>query len=123
MIGTITDPTAAVAIGEAFGMASRDARVRLERASRREAQGQSAMREDTITDDLMDAFDESIRDRLREVSAHLSSSGSNVRVEFEATKAPQGDETRSGLDVGIRAIIETPDYSVEKAIIVQCKRM
>ena len=38
-------------------------------------------------------------------------------------KAPQGEENAFGLDLGIRVIIETPGYSAQKAILVQCKRM
>lgn len=123
MIGTITNNRIAVEIGEAFGAASSAARHRLERSRRREEQGQPGAREETYTEDLMDAVDEAIREHITAATASLARRGSNVRVEFEATKAPQSEEADFGLDLGIRAIIDTPGYSVEKAILVQCKRM
>lgn len=123
MIGTITNRNVAVEVGQAFGEASGAVRDRLERAARREDQGQAATREDTFTDDLADALDETIADRLKELSGKLSTSGSNVRIEFESTKAPQGEEAGFGLDLGVRVIIDTPGYSAQKAILVQCKRM
>jgi len=123
MIGTITNRNVAVEVGQAFGEASGAVRERLHRAAAREAEGQAATREDTFTDDLADALDRVIADRLEQLSETLSTSGSNVRIEFESTKAPQGEEADFGLDLGVRVIIETPGYAAQKAILVQCKRM
>lgn len=123
MIGTITNRNVAVVVGQAFGEASGAVRDRLERAAVRESEGQAATREDTFTDDLADALDRVIADRLEQLSETLSTAGSNVRIEFESTKAQQGEETEFGLDLGVRVIIETPGYSAQKAILVQCKRM
>lgn len=122
VIGTISDRVA-VEIGGAFGAAAAHARKRMERSHNREKEGQPGSREDTYTDDLLDAMEDSIRERLRSVTTELSDRGNDIRVEFEATKASQGEESEFGLDLGIRAIIETPGYSMEKAILVQCKRM
>ena len=122
MIGTTTNPSAAVEVGEAFGAASAESRARLDRAHKREKQGQAATREDTFTDDLVDEMEGTIQERLLRTAVDLSEKG-KVRIEFEATKAPQGEETSFGLDLGVRVIIESPGYSIEKAILVQCKRM
>jgi len=123
MIGTIANPHAAVEIGEAFGAASADIRQRLGRSHRREEEGQAATREDTFTDDLVEALERSISERLAAISERLTVSGTNVRVQFDATKAIQGEESTFGLDLGIRVVVETPGYVTEKAILVQCKRM
>ena len=126
MIGTITNPRIAEAIGSACGAAARDVRDRMETATRREAQGQAATREDTFTDDLADAMDaigEGLEEHLLALSGELARRGSDVQIEFATEKAPQGEETAFGLDLGIRLIIETPGYKTEKAILVQCKRM
>lgn len=123
MIGTITNRNVAVEVGQAFGEASGAVRERLDRAAAREAEGQAATREDTFTDDLADALDRVIADRLEQLSEKLSNSGSNVRIEFGSTKTPQGEEADFGLDLGVRVIIESPGYTAQKAILVQCKRM
>ncbi|HKY36759.1 MAG TPA: hypothetical protein VJN18_12505 [Polyangiaceae bacterium] len=87
MIGTIMNPRVAAEIGEAFGAASAQSRARLERSRRREEQGQAATREDTFTDDLLDAMELAIQESLHHLSATLAQQGTNVRIEFEATKA------------------------------------
>jgi hypothetical protein len=123
MIGSIRNPSVAVEVGKAFGEASSAVRERIDRASAREATGQGGTREDTLTDDLMDALEGSIGDSLNRVCKHLADLGSNVRIEFTSSKAPQGEETAFGLDLGLRVVIESPDYAAQKAILVQCKRM
>jgi len=115
-----------VTIGDACGAAARDVRERMDRSKRRVDQGQAATREDTYTDDLADAMDEigeAIRQRIQTAEHGLAAAGSNVHVEFSTEKAPQGEEDSFGLDLGVRLIIETPGYSSEKAILVQCKKM
>jgi hypothetical protein len=122
MIGTISGSNVAVEVGSAFGHASNAIRERLEKAVAREKQGQAATREDTFTDDLVDAMEESLKQQFAKISADATTTG-DVRIEFESTKAPQGEESAFGLDLGIRVIIDTPGYSAHKAILVQCKRM
>jgi hypothetical protein len=123
MIGTITNRNVALEVGSAFGGAAGAIRNRLEGAVKREAEGRAATREDTFTDDLVDAMAGQISVRLAQSSERLSTPPGNVKIEFEATKAPQGEENDFGLDLGVRVIIESPGYSTQKAILVQCKRM
>ncbi len=127
MIGSIDDPRVLARIGNACGEAAGHVRHRLTAAAHKEAEGQAGTREEAATEDLADAIDaiDALGDLLtKEVNREeTTSDGKRVRIEFKTEKAPQGEENAFGLDLGIRIIIETPGYSAQKAILVQCKRM
>lgn len=110
-------------VGAAFGDVARNVNDRMLRAHGREESGQASTREEVFTEQVQDDFDELVKERLAALSDRYAETGSNVSIKFEATKAPQGEESGFGLDLGIRVIIETTGYSTQKAILVQCKRM
>lgn len=124
MIGSIDDPRVLTRIGRACGKAAEAVRDRLTKAARKEAEGQSGPREEAETGNLADAIDalgEGLTAGLN--SDEPAADGRQVRITFSTEKAPQREENLFGLDLGIRVIIETPGYSAQKAILVQCKRM
>lgn len=127
MIGSIDDPHVLDRIGTACGEAARVVRHRLTKAAHKEAEGQSGTREEAATEDLANAIDDidALGDLLSKDlnTPATTADGSHVRIEFKTEKAPQGEENAFGLDLGIRLTIETPAYSAQKAILVQCKRM
>ena len=127
MIGSIDDPRVLTRIGTACGEAAGAVRERLTRAAHKEAEGQSGTREEAATEDLATAIDDidALGERLAESlnTEETTADGKQVQITFKTHKAPQGEENAFGLDLGIRVSIETPGYSAQKAILVQCKRM
>lgn len=123
MIGIFGDPQVAVEVGGMFGNAAGDIRGRANRSVEAEEQGERATREDSYTDELIDQMRGSISEKLGELSERLSNSGIRVEVEFHGTNLPVSEETQYGADIGIRAILRTPEAEVAKGILVQCKRM
>jgi hypothetical protein len=127
MIGSIDDPRVLTNIGSACGEAASGVRRHLTRAAQKEEAGQAGTREETATEAVADAIDDIdvlgdlLTERLN--GNETTADGKQVRIEFSTEKAPQGEENAFGLDLGIRVIIETPGYSAQKAILVQCKRM
>lgn len=128
MIGTIGDPRLVIAVGDACGAASRRVRERMEQALKKEKDGQAACREEVFTEEIVDVIDDMGRALAEEIGS-LSMNFANekppkgIALEFSSEKAPQGEENDFGLDLGLRIVINTPGYVMNKAILVQCKRM
>jgi hypothetical protein len=117
MIGTVRSPRAASAIAESFGLAARRARERANRSVAREAQGQRAFSEPGYTENLLDEMELSIRtdlDRIDVAGLWIAAAGFNF---------PVRDETEFGADIGMRIDIDTPNFSISKGLLFQCKRM
>lgn len=117
------DPRIAAAVGEAFDLASEKARVKGNMSVERESVGERGRREDSFTEDLLDEFETTVRQTVGNVQDELGGTGIKLGVSFEAVNLPTGEETEYGADFGIRFKMRTTAGSIDKAILVQAKRM
>ena len=123
MIGIFNNPVVAVEVGGLFGHAAEDIRDRANTSAQAESQGERATREDSYTDEFIFQVRGTISRRLDEVARRLSNTGERVEINFYPTNLPVSDETQYGADIGIRLTLRTPDITLVKGILVQCKRM
>lgn len=124
MIGYVPDPRLSIAVGNAFGQAASKIRTRASESVRAEEdRGERSTREETYTDELINLMRDSIRAQIETAASSFLAGGGRSSIEFESASLPVLDETRFGVDIGLRVTIRTSTAIVVKGILIQCKRM
>lgn len=113
-------PEAGAVLSEGFGGVARIIHDSMEEWSQREGDGEKAAREETHTERLLSELKQQF---TADSPLGRKLGGAGISVTCETFNAPQRDETKYGIDVGMRVSIEYTGFKITKAILIQCKKM
>lgn len=124
MTGIVVDQSILSGIIQAADAASAHIRTKLGKSRGREERGEAGRREEGLTDDLLDIFEDGFKQALDAAVDRVSRpAGVKLSVEFAPSNLQGGQESKTGADLAVRLKMDLPGLKIEKAVLLQAKRM